>query len=105
MEKVVKGDAFYLNTNHRKNKENQPDFTGKLIITHEQLRALIMIHERATEQEKTPNLQVDLSGWKGTSKSDGSPYLYCKSEIYTPERNPDFQPKPKKFTRDDDDWL
>jgi len=102
---VAKGEAFYLNNNQRKNADNHPDFVGKLIITQDQLRALITIHEKAREDNREPVLQVDVSGWKGKSKNDGSPYLFCKHEIYTGPRKDPSQRQAPKPAASEDDWL
>ncbi len=107
MERNVRGDAFYLNP-HQKTGDKQPDFKGRLMLSHEQLRALIAIHERDTEANKQPHLQIDIAGWKGTSKSDGSPYVYCQTEIYTGVRGQgDGQRRGSNQNRSqqEDDWL
>ena len=102
-ENVMRGEAFYLNTNDRKNAENQPDFTGRLVLSMDELRGLIAIHERETERNREPKLQVDLSGWKGTSKQDGTPYLYMRHEVYTgPRKDPGAKPPGK---HGNSDWL
>ena len=44
MERNVRGEAFYLNP-HQKTSEKQPDFKGKMMLSHDQLRALIEIRD------------------------------------------------------------
>ena len=59
---------------------------GKIMLTKEQLQALIQIYELAREGNEHPQLQIDIAAWKGTSKQDGKPYLYCKPEVYFGQR-------------------
>ena len=80
--KVAKGDTFYLNPNNFKKTEKGPDLTGKLMLNIDQLHALIRIYEEAQQSGVQPVLQIDVAGWNGTSKKDGKPYVYCKSEVY-----------------------
>jgi len=111
MERNVRGEAFYLNP-HQKTSDKQPDFKGKMMLSHEQLRALISIYERDNDADREPHLQIDIAGWKGTSKSDGSPYVFCTTEIYTGLRKQP-QPETKREAKEayhnrnqaDDDWL
>tara|TARA_R100001082_G_scaffold95721_2_gene63047 strand:- start:23915 stop:24229 length:315 start_codon:yes stop_codon:yes gene_type:complete len=101
-ENVETGEAFYLNNNERKSADNHPDFVGRLVLSTDELRGLIEIHERDTEGNREPLLQIDLSGWKGTSKRDGTPYLYMRHEVYTGPRK---APGPKQSRKDSSDWI
>tara|TARA_A100001515_G_scaffold131117_1_gene118700 strand:+ start:283 stop:606 length:324 start_codon:yes stop_codon:yes gene_type:complete len=107
MERNVRGEAFYLNP-HQKTSDKQPDFKGKMMLSHEQLRALIEIHERDTEANKQPHLQIDIAGWKGSQKSDGAPYVFCTTEVYTGVRGQGEGQKRGSYqnrSQQEDDWL
>ena len=104
-ENVADGDPVYLNTNDRKTQDNHPDFIGKLMISHEELVALLDIHERATESNARPVLQVDLSAWKGKSRKDDKPYLFIKHEVYTGPRKSQSQEQSYAPAQEDDDWI
>ena len=98
---TAKGEAFYINNNNFKRNDKGPDMVGKLLLTKDQLQALIQIYELAREENEHPQLQIDIAAWKGKSKQDGKPYLYCKPEVYFGPR------KYKKAAPDDhreDEW-
>lgn len=98
---TAKGEAFYINSNNFKKSEKAPDMIGKLMLTKDQLKALIEIYELARESGEQPQLQIDIAGWKGTGKTDGKPYLYCKPEVYFGERKAK-KAAPQKY--DEDEW-
>ena len=100
---TAKGEAFYINSNNFKRSEKAPDMVGKIMMTTDQLKALIGIYEAARESGEQPQLQIDIAAWKGTSKQDGKPYLYCKPEVYFGERKAK-QSAPQKSNPVDDEW-
>ena len=71
--------------NSRRTAENQPEHTGKLEITDEQIRKLIEMRKANLE----PIMQIAL--WNRTSKETGAPYMYLKTEVYMPEPEPQQQ--------------
>tara|TARA_R110002167_G_scaffold54541_1_gene155392 strand:- start:1429 stop:1779 length:351 start_codon:yes stop_codon:yes gene_type:complete len=84
----IRGDASYLNNNKQKTEDKHPDFKGNLILTEQQLAALVAIYEKASEDNSEAILQIDIAGWKRVSKDDGKAYIYLTNEVYTGERKP-----------------
>lgn len=59
-----------LFTNKRKQKPNQPDYTGNLELSDEVVNDLVEQMSRGITKPK-----LNLAGWKKTSKKDGSTFL------------------------------
>lgn len=80
--------------NNRKENEKQPDFTGKLSVTSDQIRELIDMGKSGEE------VVLRLAGWKRKSKA-GAHYIYVSSEIYRPKEEKQAPVSEDPFTDDE----
>lgn len=65
-----------LFSNNQKKTEKHPDFRGHIVVTGEQIKKLIEMHESGNE------MRLQVAVWDRTAKASGNPYKYIATEAY-----------------------
>lgn len=102
MEERLQSDgAIY--TNNYKQASNQPDWTGKVMLSKEILKELVT----KLKSENSAGVEMRVALWDRTSKN-GNEYKYARLDVpqdqqkQKPERKPEPEPEPEDDFDDDD---
>jgi hypothetical protein len=92
--------GLWVNT--EKSKANQPDRTGTLAVSREQLKGLIAMGK------KGETVKIKIAAWDRKAQDTGQPYQYVTGEVYwdgeAESAPPPPPPQPEPVAAGEDDW-